>query len=285
MIQGEIVSYQIYLCDLPVDCIDEQLSALLQHHGALTAVEWLPPEEDSTLRRAVVTVDSTAPLLAIVGQLNQRPLGDQPVVASPAVPPETPVEPSKRQIAAAAEIAAQLGEKKSWPRMMIRQTVGVCGVRFAQEMVRRAQAIDAAGGMLVPDGSRRRTVGGTFFTLSRQYVTPEVGRYIFHETKRALKAQKAGGKQAAEQAALPESHAPADIQPDPPASDSPEALDGARQKLDALREEMSAAQAQLKAVQSGQAPRTTGVFSLLKRVVDTQKAIDALLAEHPGLRQ
>jgi len=285
MIQGEIVSYQIYLCDLPVDCTDEQLSALLQHHGALTAVEWLPPEEDSTLRRAVVTVDSTAPLLAIVGQLNQRPLGDQPVVASPAVPPETPVEPSKRQIAAAAEIAAQLGEKKSWPRMMIRQTVGVCGVRFAQEMVRRAQAIDAAGGMLVPDGSRRRTVGGTFFTLSRQYVTPEVGRYIFHETKRALKAQKAGGKQAAEQAAPPESHAPADIQPDPPASDSPEALDGARQKLDALREEMSAAQAQLKAVQSGQAPRTTGVFSLLKRVVDTQKAIDALLAEHPGLRQ
>ena len=56
-------------------------------------------------------------------------------------------------------------------------------------------------------------------------------------------------------------------------------------KLDALREEMSAAQAQLEAIKSGQAPRTTGAFSLLKQVVDAQKAIDALLVEHPGLRQ
>ena len=47
---------------------------------------------------------------------------------------------------------------------------------------------------------------------------------------------------------------------------------------------MHAAQAQLEAVKSGQAPRTTGAFTLLKQVVDTQKAIDALLAEYPGLK-
>lgn len=282
------MSYRIYLCDLPADCTDEQLTDLLQPHGALTAVEWLPLREDSDLRRAVVTVDSPAPLLGIVGQLNQQPLGEQPVVASPAAPPDTPAELSKRQIAAGAEIAAQLGEKKGWPRMMIRQTVGVCGVRFAQEMMRRAQAIDAAGGMLVPDGSRRRTVGGIFFALSRQYITPEVGRYIFHQTKRALKQPKGGHKQAADDTAPAEQGA--DAEPDPPATEAlpapqPEALDDARRKLDALREEMSAAQAQLEAVKHGEAPRTTGVFSLLKQVVDAQKAIDALLAEHPALKQ
>ena len=287
------MSYEIYICDLPVDCTDEQLDALLRPHATLTAVEWRPPGEDSALRRAVVTADSAAPLLAVVGQLNQQMIGEQPVVASPAAPPETPAEPSKRQIAAAAEIAAQLGEKKAWPRMMIRQTVSVCGVRFAQAMTQRAQAIDAAGGMLVPDGSRRRTVGGIFFLLVRRYVTPDVGRYIFHETKRAHKEPKANGKQAAAgDKALPaEGPTPANATPDPPAAepsaalDPPDALDDARRKLDALREEMSAAQAQLEAIKSGQAPRTTGAFSLLKQVVDAQKAIDALLVEHPGLRQ
>ena len=34
----------------------------------------------------------------------------------------------------------------------------------------------------------------------------------------------------------------------------------------------------------GQAQRATGVFTLMKQMVDAQKAIDALLAEHPGLQ-
>jgi len=284
------VSYQIFLCDLPPDCTDEQLVAHLQPYGTLAALEWLPSDDGTGLRRAMATVESDAPLLGIIGQLNQQPLGEQAIVASPAQPPDTPGELSKRQIAASNEIAANLNEKARWPRMMIRQTVGACGVRFAMEMMRRAQEIDAGEGMLVPDGSRRRTVGGVFFALSRQYMTADLGRHIFHQTKETVKEQKARRKQAAsapaeEPAATPNEDAP----PDPPAPDptpepSPEALEAARQQLDALRADMHAAQAQLEAVKSGQAPRTTGAFTLLKQVVDTQKAIDALLAEYPSLK-
>src|SRR5690606_37200261 len=219
-LRGKPVSYQIFLCDLPPDCTDEQLAAHLQPYGTLAALEWLPSDDGTGLRRAMATVESDAPLLGIIGQLNQQPLGEQAIVASPAQPPDTPGDLSKRQIAASNEIAANLNEKARWPRMLIRQTVGACGVRFAMEMMRRAQEIDAGEGMLVPDGSHRRTVGGVFFCSSRQSMTADLGGHIFNETKETVKEQQARRKQAAsapaeEPAATPNEDAP----PDPPTPD------------------------------------------------------------------
>ena len=60
------MSYQIFLCDLPPDCTDEQLVAHLQPYGTLAALEWLPSDDGTGLRRAMATVESDAPLLGMV---------------------------------------------------------------------------------------------------------------------------------------------------------------------------------------------------------------------------
>ncbi len=73
----------------------------------------------------------------------------------------------------AATIAAQLGETDSAPRATMWRTVRTIGPERAQAFVAQAQEIEANGGMLIPDGSRRRTLGGIFFYLVRTPVSDE----------------------------------------------------------------------------------------------------------------
>lgn len=65
----------------------------------------------------------------------------------------------------ADQIAAQLGERATPPVLQIQRIVQVLGAERAQAFAREALAIEAQGGLLVPDGSRRRTLGGVFFHL------------------------------------------------------------------------------------------------------------------------
>jgi hypothetical protein len=63
--------------------------------------------------------------------------------------------------------AAQLGETDPAPCATIWRIVRTIGVERTQAFVAQAQEIEAKGGMLVPDGSRKRTLGGIFFYLVR----------------------------------------------------------------------------------------------------------------------
>jgi len=78
----------------------------------------------------------------------------------------------------AATIAAQLGETNSVPRATIWRTVRTLGPDRAQAFVAQAQEVEANGGMLIPDGSRKRTVGGIFFYLVRTQVSDEEAMQI-----------------------------------------------------------------------------------------------------------
>jgi hypothetical protein len=71
----------------------------------------------------------------------------------------------------AATIAAQLGETASGARATIWRTVRTIGLERAQAFVAQAQEVEANGGMLIPDGSRKRTLGGIFFYLVRTQVS------------------------------------------------------------------------------------------------------------------
>ncbi len=73
----------------------------------------------------------------------------------------------------AAAIAAQLGETDSAPRATMWRIVRTIGPERAQAFVAQALEADANGGMLVPDGSRRRTPGGVFFYLVRTQISDE----------------------------------------------------------------------------------------------------------------
>ncbi len=71
----------------------------------------------------------------------------------------------------AAAIAAQLGETHAGARATIWRTVRTIGPERTQAFVAQAQEIEANGGMLIPDGSRKRTLGGIFFYLVRTQVS------------------------------------------------------------------------------------------------------------------
>jgi PHAX RNA-binding domain len=79
----------------------------------------------------------------------------------------------------ADQIAQQLGETEAEPRKTIYKVVKKLGGDEAQRFVQKALEIESTGGMMVPDLSRRRTIGGIFFYLVKTELPAEVTRHIF----------------------------------------------------------------------------------------------------------
>lgn len=80
--------------------------------------------------------------------------------------------------AEAAALAVTLGEA---PRVipLLQRILHTLGSEATHAVVAQAHAIDATGGMLVPDGSRRRTLGGIFFKLVKDQCDPEARQDLF----------------------------------------------------------------------------------------------------------
>src|SRR5947209_17348280 len=79
-------------------------------------------------------------------------------------------------------IASELGEHEEEPRLLLRRIVKRLGTEQALAFLRETVAIEEAGGMLLADGSRRRTKGGVFFYLVRTKGPKEV-RHLFFTHK------------------------------------------------------------------------------------------------------
>ncbi len=72
-----------------------------------------------------------------------------------------------------AEITSQLKEPN---RGLIRKIVIVTGVERAKALLQQTLAIEAAGGKLTLDGTRRKTPGGVFISLARAQATSDKER-------------------------------------------------------------------------------------------------------------
>ena len=70
-------------------------------------------------------------------------------------------EPSKSEVA--AMIADTLGETEEGPRKNIENIVRAVGRTHAKELLSMTLQTEENGGLMLPDGSRRRTPGGVFF--------------------------------------------------------------------------------------------------------------------------
>ena len=68
----------------------------------------------------------------------------------------------------ADRIAEVLKETEERPLWQLRMVVKCLGSDKALELLTETEQIEQQGGMLVPDGSRRRTPGGVFFALARK---------------------------------------------------------------------------------------------------------------------
>ena len=95
-------------------------------------------------------------------------------------------------------IASELGETADVAQMLIKRILRTLGEERTRELVRHAQVVEEQGGMLLPDGSRRRTLGGVFFKLAKERATPEErGRIWVPKNNRRPKPKEASNGAAA----------------------------------------------------------------------------------------
>ncbi|MEI6778845.1 MAG: phosphorylated adapter RNA export RNA-binding domain-containing protein [Chloroflexales bacterium] len=73
------------------------------------------------------------------------------------------------------EIATAMGETETKAKATIERSVAALGIESAQALRHEVEAIEAAGGMMTVDGSRRRTPGGVYLLLLKQRMN-EAGR-------------------------------------------------------------------------------------------------------------
>jgi hypothetical protein len=90
-------------------------------------------------------------------------MSDQETTTSPAIP-----KAEVRRVT--EEIAGQLGETEGQALSRIARIIKRLGPARAEAFLQEARQVEAAGGLLVQDGSRRRTLGGVFFRLVREQV-------------------------------------------------------------------------------------------------------------------
>ena len=87
-------------------------------------------------------------------------------------------DPATRR-ALVQELADALGEAERGPRALLARVVATLGAERARAFLAETLAVEEAGGLPLPDGSRRRTPGGVFFHLVRRGVDREERRQIF----------------------------------------------------------------------------------------------------------
>jgi len=109
--------------------------------------------------------------------------------------------------ALAEEIAAQFGETEDEPKRLIKRALRTLGEERVRAFVAQALEVETAGGLLLPDGSRRRTPGGVLFHLMRTGIDKKTSRKIFwsHTTPQGQGAQGSaqGGSPATATEATP----------------------------------------------------------------------------------
>lgn len=181
--------------------------------GARISDQLLATEEAqrTRIRRIVWELGRTQALALCAEVLAQHDPGDQaPVdryfalVAEKGVKKERPwlrAQPERRETprpssvgVVARHIAEQLGESEPTPQHTIFRSVRTIGVEAALEYLRRTQEIEAAGGMMLPEGSkygvRRRTPGGVYFYLLRQELPQDQQQAIFWPSPQTEKKRK-----------------------------------------------------------------------------------------------
>lgn len=104
-------------------------------------------------------------------------------------PPQQQQEPSQDEVA--AMIADALGETEEGPRKSIERIVRAVGRTHAKELLSMTLQTEENGGLMLSDGSRRRTPGGVFFYLAYSIGKTKNGKPLqrfYNGTKQAKKS-------------------------------------------------------------------------------------------------
>jgi hypothetical protein len=317
------VSISFCVSNLPVDVTEDAIRALFEPLAPVTDIRRVVnPETNEFTRKAIVKLKpedkSKSDLVRTIHQtFNGHAFGEPWLIATlmyaaPASSLPTLTDTQREMV---QSVLAALNETDEIPCYQLTTMMRMFGEEFISCLLREAQAIEDAGGLMVQDGSRRRTFGGVYFYLARQYIRGSAWPLVFdlQRVNAGLEAEKNPKKEAASgrprapkgpKASKPPRAKPA---PEPesifrPAQPAPvivpvvppppqrEPLDEAtlqtlRQQLADLRVEHQAAERDLAAAKSGQIRPKEGVFTLMKRLADAQREIDRLLRTYPELSE
>ncbi|NJN65281.1 MAG: hypothetical protein HC884_00495 [Chloroflexaceae bacterium] len=94
---------------------------------------------------------------------------------------DQPDQPDQDTNQMVAHVAQVLGESEKRPVTTISRITQQFGATFVQQMLEETLQIEAQGGLLLSDGSRRRTPGGVFFYLVRKRISKKDTFYLFYK--------------------------------------------------------------------------------------------------------
>jgi hypothetical protein len=132
----------------------------------------MPPFKSKNKKSAVVSVTST-----------RKPPAPEKTHPENSVSPSSLLEPKEQRLVTFTLITKQLGEVNMKPQQHIKKIIRVLGSGQALLLLTEAMNVEAAGGMMCLDGSRRRTPGGIFFFLAKQKHPDLFPKRSWKETK------------------------------------------------------------------------------------------------------
>jgi hypothetical protein len=270
-----------FVANLPQDITEEGLRAVFAPWGDVARADLLAEKATGALAgTARVTLDTELAMDDLLAQANGQRVDDRWWAVSPAYPRRGLPPLTAEQRPVAKRIAETLGETTTLAHGLLARLIRHCGVAFAQALLEDTLAIEAAGGMLTLDGSRRRTPGGTYFRLMRERLHPPLTQAILRPRRRKPKQPPPAPTGQPEPAEAPVELAGGvgEASAEPAAQ---EELSAARDPLGELRQALQAAEERLAALKTGEAHGS--LFVAMKQVVGLQQQIDYLLADHPEL--
>jgi len=307
---------ELYAANLPDDYSDTDIENLFTPFGtaSLQGRITVHPINGETVNGAVVNVETETPYEEVCQHFKDTMLNDKPLYVTRNTPLDKniPIRLTPEQAKVIQEIGEKLQETSKQPFVQLRRFVYQAGEEFALKLLEEALEIEQAGGLLIRDGSRRRTQGGVYFWLARQRLSVPVQKAIFTsrrkkkpaqatkqpapapaKPKNAKPEQNKGKKQkpaaAPAKGARPAQPKPGKGRPQKPSLPPPPvstslSLQEAKIKLDNLRAEYDKAQKNLEELKSRPAEqRKSGLFSATRELVNLQKKITDLLKQYPQL--
>lgn len=174
----------VFVGNLAASVTEDQLRELFAPVGEVVSVKMMPPKKGK-LPYGFVEMGSEAEAAAAIERLNGQALEGSPL----AVRKASGSQPGPAQ-ALARDIAQKLQETQPLAIRQIKLVITLCGEDFARALLDEILAIEAAGGMLTRDQSRRRTPGGAFLFLARSRAGSETRRKLYRERQKQAPPDK-----------------------------------------------------------------------------------------------
>lgn len=173
---------QVFAANLPADVTEDDLRNVFSKFGDIEGFAWTR-HENRGFQYALIEMNSEKSATKARNSLNGYKLKDHYLAVTP---PDLGDRDklSSKQRKSFEKIAQELEETEEVPLRQLEAIIMLCGTNFAEAILRETEEVEANGGIMTTDGSRRRTKGGVFFYLARFRMPHELRRIVYNRKGR-----------------------------------------------------------------------------------------------------